>query len=121
VKLPAAEALGGGQMTGTLCDLNGDFAPDLLAVDRQRNVWVIFGEAKEPRRFHLTVTSAGQDPLTVTASLGQRELGIWVVRPGEPAVIGLPRAGKAALRWKAPDGTGTTRDAVVTGPAKAQL
>ena len=120
-KRPATEALGPGQMTGALCDLNADLAPDLLAVDRHENVWVIFGEASEPRPFHLTAETAGKDPLTVSVFLGERLLGIWVVRPGEPAAIALPRAGKATLRWKAADGTETARDVVVMAPARVKL
>jgi hypothetical protein len=120
-KLPATEALGSGQTAGTLCDLNGDLAPDLLAVDRQRNVWAIFGESKEPRRFQLTAETAGKDLLTVTVCLGPRPLGIWVIRPGEPTTIGLPKAGKATLRWKAPDGTEVTRDVVVAAPTRVKL
>jgi hypothetical protein len=50
-RLPAAEALGSGQMTGVLCDLNGDLTPDLLAVDRQQGVWGIFGAEERSRRF----------------------------------------------------------------------
>jgi len=42
-RLPAAESLGTGQMTGILSDLNGDLSPDMLAVDRQRGVWAVFG------------------------------------------------------------------------------
>jgi hypothetical protein len=121
LKLPAAEALGAGQTAGIVCDLNGDLAPDLLAVDPRRRVWAILGEAQQPRRFHLTVETAGKDPLTVSVSLGPRPIGIWVVRPGEPESIGLPKAGKATLRWKSADGTEATRDVIVTGPKRVKL
>ena len=121
IKRPGAEALGGGQMTGTFCDLNGDFAPDLLAVDPQRNVWVIFGEATEPRECQMTVETAGRIPLTVTVSFGKRPLGMWVVRPGEPTVISLPEAGKATLRWKSADGTAASRNVVVEAPTRVKL
>jgi hypothetical protein len=118
---PATEALGGGQMTGTLADLSGDLVPDLLAADRRGHLWVIFGAAEEPRRFHLTAETAGRDPLTVSVFLGDRRLGIWVVRPGQPAAIALPAAGKVTLRWRAPDGTPQGRDVVVTDPTRVKL
>lgn len=119
--LPAAEALGPGQTAGTLCDLNADLAPDLLAVDRQGGVWVVFSEDQAARRFHLTAENAGADPLTVNVWLGERRLGIWVVRPGEPASIDLPRAGKVTLRWRAAGGEHRTREVVVTTPTRVKF
>ena len=117
----AVQALGGGQTTGVLHDLNGDLTPDLLAVDPQQNVWVIYGQPRRTRRFCLTVETGAKGPLTVTASLGKRPLGIRVVRPGRPTTISLPRAGKVTLSWKNADGTAETRDVVVTGPVRASL
>jgi hypothetical protein len=103
-------------MTGVLCDLNGDRAPDLLAVDRQQGVWVIFGEAERSRRFQSVVSLAdpASGPLTVTAVMAERRLGMWVICPGEPTTIGLPAAGKLTLRWKQTDGTAVSRDITVT-------
>jgi hypothetical protein len=120
-KLQAAEALGGGQTAGMVCDLNGDLAPDLLAVDRQQQVWAIFGETESPRKLQITASRGGADPLTVTVSMGQRLIGIWVIRPGEPAAIGLPRAGKVTLRWKTADGTEASKDVIVASPAQVKL
>ena len=120
-KLPAAEALGNGQMAGLVWDLNGDLSPDLLAVDRQQKVWCIHTVPTESRRFQLTIEPRAKGPLTVTVSLAARALGMWVARPGEPTVIALPKAGKVTLRWKEADGTPKTREVVVTGRAQVQL
>jgi hypothetical protein len=121
--LAAARALGTGQTTGTLADLNGDLLPDLLAVDRQHGVWVLFGESERSRRFQAIVSLAdpASGPRTVTAVKGERRLGIWVIRPGTPTVIGTPQAGPRTLRWKQPNGTPKSRDLVVVRPTPVAL
>jgi hypothetical protein len=122
-RLPAAESLGTGQMTGLLSDLNGDLAPDMLAVDRQQGVWAVFGEEERSRRFQAVVSLADPagGPLTVTAVMGKRRLGMWVIRPGEPTTVNLPRAGPLNLRWKRSDGTSASRALVVTRPTPVAL
>lgn len=117
----AVQALGQGQATGILHDLNGDLTLDLLAVDLRQNVWAIYGQPARVRRFGLTVETGVEGPLTVTASLGRRPLGVHVVHPGRPTTIYLPRAGKVALQWKRPGGTVETRNVIVTGPARVSL
>ena len=121
--LPAAQALGTGQTAGVLCDLNGDLAPDLIAVDRQQAVWVVFGESERSRRFQAVVSLADPagGPLSVTALMGERRLGIWVIRPGEPTIVNLPRAGPLKLQWKQMDGTPVSRDVIVTRPTPVAL
>lgn len=118
-ELPAVKALGGGQQTGIVTDLDGDGALDLLAVDLQGKIWAIFAVPTEPRRFQLTVESATTTTLTVL--LGQREIGMWVMRPGEPTTIGLPKAGKVTLRWQTADEKEVQRDVVVTMPTRVIL
>lgn len=121
--LPAAQSIGQGQQAGAIVDLNGDLVPDLLAVDREGRVRYLLGAAPAARRFHLTAVLDGSlgSPLTVSVSLGKRQLGIHVLRPGEPASIALPMAGRAALRWKMPDGGDTQREATVVAPGKISL
>lgn len=121
--LPAAQALGVGQTTGVLCDSNGDLAPDLLAVDRQQGVWVVFGESERSRRFQAVASLADPagGPLGVTALMSQRRLGIWVIRPGEPTTINLPRPGPLKLQWKQADGNAVSRDVIVTRPTPVAL
>jgi len=84
-------------------------------------VWAIHTVPAAQRRFQLTIESNAKDPLTVTVSLAARLLGMWVIRPGEPTVVALPRAGKATLRWRAEDGKETTREVVVIGPGQVRL
>jgi hypothetical protein len=116
--LAAARALGTGQTTGTLADLNGDLLPDLLAVDRQQGVWVRFGESERSRRFQAIVSLAdpASGPRTVTAVMGRRRLGTWVIRPGMPTIIGMPKAGPLTLRWRRADGTPESRGLVIVRP-----
>jgi hypothetical protein len=120
LQLPSAQALGQGQAAGMVADLNGDLAPDLLAADRQRGLWAMLTESPEPRRFALTASLAdgARDPLTVTVVSGGRALGLWVIRPGEPVALALPKAGKTSLKWKTADGKDTSRDVVVLNPTR---
>jgi hypothetical protein len=110
---------GDGQQAGVVTDLNGDHVPDLLVVDRQGEVWAIYGESKDARKFQMTVEAA--QPVVLTVLLGQRVIGMWALRPGEPTVIGLPKAGKVMLRWRSSDGKEASKDMVVTAPARVRL
>ncbi len=117
----AVAALGRGQQTGVVHDLSGDGAPDLLAVDREGGVWAMLGDPLNTRRFRVEAEVTGNAPLTVTVTLGGRRLGVWVLRPGQPRTIAVPRAGKATFSWETPDGEARTRDVVVAGPTRVKL
>jgi hypothetical protein len=123
LKLPAAESLGGGQAAGILWDVDGDLVPDLFAVDTQRRIWTIFGDGKGAKRVMLTASMPPDavNPLTVTVSMGQRAIGMYVVRPGEPTQICLPRTGKVSLMWKSLDGKTVSREIVVLAPKRIVL
>ncbi len=113
----AYDALSAGQLAGTVCDLNGDLAADLLGVDRARKVRARLTEPGRRRRFALRLTAPpAAGPMTVTVSLGKRALGIYVLRPGEPTTIALPGAGRARLDWKTPEGAEVSRHVVVVRP-----
>jgi hypothetical protein len=120
-KLPAAVALGKGQQAGIVGDWNGDKIPDLLAVDRDGQMWFIAGEGTEPQPFQLRLTTAQSGPVNVRINLGPRNLGVWVVRPGEVTVVTLPEAGEVTLRWKTPSGEPVTRNVPVLEPVRLKL
>lgn len=53
----------------------------------------------------LSTSSPSPGPVNVHAYLGERLMGSWVVRVGEPpVVIGVPGAGFVTLQWTWPDG-----------------
>ncbi len=111
------DALSRGQQAGLVVDLNGDRAPDLLGVDLDRNVWAVLTEPDRLRRFAVTVgVRAESEPVTLRAAMGSRGLGMYVVRPGCPQTIVLPRAGKLTLSWKSADAKKRSREVVVTRP-----
>jgi len=101
--LAAARALGTGQTTGTLTDVSGDLLADLLAVDRQQGVWVLFGESERSRRFQARVSLAdlASGPLTVTAVMGRRR----------PAPIGVVSAVILHARDRLPEARTRAREA----------
>ena len=51
--------------------------------------------------------SAG--PVSVLPEKDGLPLGAWLVRPGEPALIGLRSAGPVQVKWKLPDGRSGTK------------
>ncbi len=115
------DGLSRGQQTGAIVDLDGDLSPDLLGVDRHGRVWAVFTEPDRVRRFALTVAGAPvRGPLTVSLSLGDRLLGMHVLRPGEPATLALPEAGRAVLAWKTKSGNTASRNVVVTRHVKIE-
>jgi hypothetical protein len=122
-ELKGAGILGNGQSTGLVADVDGDGAQDLLGADPKGAVWTLYGKATAGRRTPVTVTlaDAARGPLTVTALMGGRRLGLWIVRPGEPAVIGVPKAGRLTLQWKGADGALATRELVVAAPTAVAL
>ena len=53
----------------------------------------------------LSPTSPSPGPVNVRAYAGERLMGSWIVRVGDPpVVIGVPGAGFVTLRWIWPDG-----------------
>ncbi|MBM4030561.1 MAG: VCBS repeat-containing protein [Planctomycetes bacterium] len=122
-KLNGAEALQGGQATGTALDLNCDGVPDLFAVTPQGDIWALFGKGAERDALTLTVALAPRTPgpVTVTLSRDRRRVGVHIVRQGIPAAIGLPEPGPATLEWKDADAKPHKREAVVEQPSRVEL
>ncbi|MFP4054650.1 MAG: FG-GAP repeat domain-containing protein, partial [Phycisphaerae bacterium] len=111
------EALSRGQQAATVTDLDGDLAPDMLGVDPKGNLWALLTEPSRPRRFALTTAApAHRGPMTVSLVQNAKLLGVHVLKPGEPTTLALPRAGRAELKWKTPDGREASRAVVVTRP-----
>ena len=104
--LKAFEALQTGQKAGVIADLNGDAVPDMLAVDLKGNVWALFaqGAYEKPINVTLTVPHGSLAPVTVTVSDTKHRAGMYVVRPGMPAVAGRAYKGVMKLTWHGPDG-----------------
>jgi hypothetical protein len=59
--------------------------------------------------------------VNVRINLGPRNLGVWVVRPGELTVVTLPEAGEVTLRWKTPSGETVTRNVAVMELVRLKL
>jgi hypothetical protein len=109
-------ALEAGQAAGALLDLNGDNAPDLLAVAAgTQEAWVLYGEnqAGGPLRW-LQVSAAA--PVTVTVRDRDRVAGMYVVRPGMPAAIARPQAGAVTLEWMDAAGKPASQKVVIIKP-----
>jgi hypothetical protein len=115
--LKSQQALDAGQSAGAVLDLNGDGIPDMLAVDpATQDVWVLLGENQEgPRTRTLSVALAPEvaGPLVVTVREATRCVGMYVVRPGVPAIIGRTHAGPVSLEWIDAEGKPVTRKVVV--------
>jgi len=121
-KLKAAEALQFGQAAGTMLDLSGDSAQDLLAVDPKGQVWALFGEAEEDvLALTLHLTSAAKGPLTLSVSHFERHSGMYVLKPGTPAFIGCREPGPVLLQWVGPDGTRRTREVIVEESVRVEI
>jgi hypothetical protein len=122
-KLAGADALQRGQTTGTIWDLNGDGVQDLLGVDLENNVWVLFGAREAGRALGLTITLSPKvsNPVTVAIRGKGRCLGMHVVRPGMPAFAGRAVPGPLDLQWNGPDGEARTQRAIVVKPIRVEL
>jgi hypothetical protein len=121
--LAGTTALGAGQQTGTIIDLNDDGAPDLVAVGTDGTVRMLATQAIEPRRFRLTIAlpAGAGSPRTVSVSQGKRSLGVFVLETIRPVTIALPKAGPVDLTWPRPDGSPATKRVVVAKPTTAEL
>lgn len=78
------------QLAGTIVDLNGDGIQDLLAVDVDGEVWVLFGGGVSRALGVTLAASKARGPVTVTVSDAKRRTGMYVVKPGVPVFIGRP-------------------------------
>lgn len=120
-KLKATETLQGGQLAGTICDLNDDCVQDLFAVDARGEAWVLFGGGSA-RALGLTLAaSKSRGPVTVTVSDAKRRTGMYVVKPGAPAFVGRSQAGPATIEWKGTDGKLRTQKVIVVNPVRVEL
>jgi hypothetical protein len=110
----APEDLKPGQMAGAIVDLNGDGLPDMLAVGaKAREVWAVFGRREQSvtgRTCRLTLPPSALGPVTVTVRDERRATGMYVVRPGIPALVARAEAGRMTLRWTGPDQKAITRE-----------
>ncbi|MCC5827980.1 MAG: VCBS repeat-containing protein [Phycisphaeraceae bacterium] len=119
--LEAPAALGRGQLTGLMADLNNDGMTDVLAVSAQTgDIWVIHGEDFEgtPRSLTLVPHKDMKGPITVTIREPGREHtpgGVYVVRPGMPVTVPRPRAGPVDVKWIGSDGRERVERQVVVG------
>ena len=122
-KLASTEAIQNGQLAGTIADLDGDGAQDLVCVSPQGEVWALYGQSENQRPLGLTMCLSGKshDPLTVSVSDQKRRLGTYVVRPGIPVFAGRANAGPLNLEWRGPDGKPRSRKVVVTSLARVEL
>jgi len=115
--LKAAAALQRGQQSGVMLDLNGDGIQDMLAVDMDGTIWVMFSMGGMGRTPSLTLIAPPQarGPVTVTVSGRKRVSGMYVVQPGATLTTYREAAGPVTLNWKDADGTPRTKTIIVTG------
>jgi hypothetical protein len=124
-KLKGQIALQEGQAGGAMLDLNGDGLQDLFAVTgKEHEVWALFGGRQaesRPLTLTLTAPAGARGPLTVSVKTSEnkieRRLGMYVVRPGMPAVVARLNPGPVEFEWNAPDGKRVSKT-VVLAPAK---
>ena len=97
---------GEGQQAACLGDFNGDGALDMAVVLTGGNLWVFPRKVENGNNRAVVVSlPAGAKhagPVSVWAYAGERLLGAWSVRAGEPGtIIGLQEPGTVTLRWHA--------------------
>jgi hypothetical protein len=110
-------------IAGTMWDLNGDGAQDLLGINADNEVWVLFGGAANRRPLGLTIALSPKalGPITVAVSDQKRRIGMHVVRPGMPAYVGRQNPGPLNLEWLGSDGKPQSRRVVVLNPMRVEL
>ena len=109
-------ALEVGQVAGAVLDMSGDNAPDLFAVTAGTpEAWGMYGENQSGTQLRrLQVSTAA--PVTVTVRDRDRVAGLYVVRPGMPAIIARPQAGLVTLEWMDATGKPASQKVVVVKP-----
>lgn len=123
-KLKSAVSLQKGQSAGTVLDLNGDGTADLLAVDAEGQIWVLFGKVSDGGtaiQVSLALSPGERSPLTVGIYRGARCIAVHVVSPGRPAFTGCAEPGRITLRWTTPRGDRTERHVDVVGNMRVEL
>lgn len=100
----ARDQLVQGVRAGVIDDLNGDGLPDMFAVDKSGTMWLLTakaGQGRPTQSIELALPASAHGPITVTATAvnEKRSLGMWVVRPGQPVMIGRRTKGPVKLEW----------------------
>jgi hypothetical protein len=95
----------------------------MFAVDPDGNVWGTMGQGAVDKPLSVTVTIpvSSPGPVTVTVSDSKRRNGMYVVRPGMPAVVARPFKGLMNLQWMGADGQAKTTKVMVTGSRAVEL
>ena len=121
--LENAEHLMHGQTAGLMADLTGNGTQDLLTVDPQQHIWLVRGHTGGEPGLWLTlyVPDGVSGPRTVTVTVEDRVAGMYVVRPGVPAVIGCRWQGPVDLSWVEPDGSPAAQQVIVIESTTAVL
>lgn len=122
-KLPAAEALQRGQLTGAILDINGDGVPDLLGVDLKGEVWALLGKRAEGRTagVSLVLPASAQEAVTVRLIQKKRTVGMYLVRPGVPATAGRADPAPLTVQWTSTDGTLRTQSITGVQPTRVEI
>jgi len=95
---------GEGQQAACLGDFNGDGALDMAVVLAGGDLWVFPRKVENGNNRAVVVSlPAGAKhtgPVAVWAYAGERLLGSWPIRAGEPGtIIGVEKPGTVTLRW----------------------
>jgi hypothetical protein len=115
--LKGLQSLQEGQAAGAMLDLNGDGIVDMLAVDPNANeVWVLMGESPQsapPQTLVACLAPKAAGPLVITVRNADRCLGMYVARPGAPAIVHRADPGPLTLEWLDAEGKPVQRKVVV--------
>jgi hypothetical protein len=89
-----------GQQGGTLTDLNGDGALDMVVVLTDGSVWMLPRQVEDDTALAIKVTSPTVQ--RVTAANESRQFGAFKALPGRPALVGVREAQPVTVSWKKP-------------------
>lgn len=116
-----------GVQAACLGDFTGDGALDMALVLPDGEAWVFPRKVTDGNNraalVSLPLGSSCAGPVNVTARAGERILGTWPIRAGDPAgVIGVHEASPIVLSWRLPGGAAVEKTVLVeSGPVRVSL
>lgn len=107
---PAVPGCDTGQQAGCMADIMGTGGQQMFMVLKSGECYMLPREETGLAAKVYLSSKAAAGPITVNAFMAGRQLGSWVIRPGDEAFFGASDKGVITVKWTLPGGKPQQKD-----------